>query len=124
MPPQLTPRLLNSTPREGCLSLILNVRWPPLHGGSSKNFFNDSGVLGLEAGVARLLYAPPLAESANTSALSQRGPATPAESVYQSRRGTRPSERVVPYRSSTSQVRVLFQGWARSTQPFVPIAVG
>ncbi|GFX96516.1 hypothetical protein TNCV_1441901 [Trichonephila clavipes] len=36
----------------------------------------------------------------------------------------RSSGRVVAYRASTPQVRVLFPGWARSTQPFIPSAVG
>ncbi|GFW78674.1 uncharacterized protein TNCV_4260971 [Trichonephila clavipes] len=34
----------------------------------------------------------------------------------------RPSGRLVVYRASTPQVRVLFPGWARSTQPFIPTA--
>ncbi|GFX78877.1 hypothetical protein TNCV_3911661, partial [Trichonephila clavipes] len=34
-----------------------------------------------------------------------------------------PRGRVVAYRTFASQVRVLFPGWARSTQPFIPAAV-
>ncbi|GFX11333.1 putative RNA-directed DNA polymerase from transposon BS [Trichonephila clavipes] len=36
----------------------------------------------------------------------------------------RASDRVVVHQASTPQVRVLFPGWARSTQPFIPTAVG
>ncbi|GFV87817.1 hypothetical protein TNCV_780991 [Trichonephila clavipes] len=36
----------------------------------------------------------------------------------------RPSGRAVAYRASPPQVKGLFMGWARSTQPFIPTAVG